>query len=216
MEKYSSMTIVDLGGGWRARLRHKEGGVWRRDPRDFEAAWGPETPVCTNSFCRRLNPRGYSRWVESWMVGNGMAKRVKGDDGVVRYHGPSNTSLRHAQNSTLSEEHIPLKQAQNRAGHTTPTTTLNDYVRDAPTDRESANVIDNVLRRGVDRARAEQEQQAEGAPGARRGEGERTRRERSVKAVVSNICWRQSWTPAQRTAARGTENKGDQPLRNKS
>ena len=38
MEKYSSMTIVDLGGGrWQARLRYKEGNVWRRDSRNFRA-----------------------------------------------------------------------------------------------------------------------------------------------------------------------------------
>jgi integrase len=39
MDKYSSMTIVDLGGGrWQARLRYKEDGVWRRDSRNFEAS----------------------------------------------------------------------------------------------------------------------------------------------------------------------------------
>lgn len=121
-----------------------------------------ETPVCTNSLYKFMDPNTFNRWRRQYFADHGLGEfgpAVRYTDSTGRkrwrkgaYVGYNLHELRHTQATLLIGSGADIKTVQQRLGHSSASLTMDIYAHFiAQNDRAAANTIGNILAEASDR-----------------------------------------------------------------
>lgn len=117
---------------------------------------GEETPVCTNSLFKFMDPNTFNRWRRQYFADHGLGEfgpAVRYTDSTGRkrwrkgaYVGYNLHELRHTQATLLIGSGADIKTVQQRLGHSSASLTMDIYAHFiAQNDRAAANTIGGIL-----------------------------------------------------------------------
>ena len=115
-----------------------------------------ETPVCTNSLYKFMDPNTFNRWRRQYFADHGLGEfgpAVRYTDSTGRkrwrkgaYIGYNLHELRHTQATLLIGSGADIKTVQQRLGHSSASLTMDIYAHFiAQNDRAAANTIGGIL-----------------------------------------------------------------------
>ena len=123
-----------------------------------------ETPVCTNSLYKYMDPNTFNRWRRQYFADHGLGEfgpAVRYTDSTGRkrwrkgaYIGYNLHELRHTQATLLIGSGADIKTVQQRLGHSSASLTMDIYAHFiAQNDRAAANTIGNILAEASDKSK---------------------------------------------------------------